>query len=59
MSEDTTKVEVAEVISVGEFAELLGKGPAAVVGELMKNGVMATINGMTGHFIVPLAMGKV
>ena len=44
MSEDTTKVEVAEVISVGEFAELLGKGPAAVVGELMKNGVMATIN---------------
>lgn len=44
MNEELTKVEVPEVISVGEFAELLGKGPAAVVGELMKNGVMATVN---------------
>lgn len=44
MSEELKKVEVGEVISVGEFAELLGKGPAAVVGELMKNGVMATVN---------------
>jgi translation initiation factor IF-2 len=41
---ELTKVEVPEVISVAEFAELLGKGPAAVVGELMKNGVMATVN---------------
>lgn len=44
MSEELTKIEVPEVISVGEFAALLGKGPAAVVGELMKNGVMATVN---------------
>ena len=44
MSEELNKVEVPEVISVGEFAELLGKGPAQVVGELMKNGVMATVN---------------
>jgi translation initiation factor IF-2 len=44
MSEELKKIEIPEVISVGEFAELLGKGAAAVVGELMKNGVMATIN---------------
>lgn len=44
MSEEIKKIEIPQVISVGEFAALLGKGPAAVVGELMKNGVMATIN---------------
>lgn len=44
MSEEVKKIEVPEVISVGDFAAQLGKGPAAVVGELMKNGVMATIN---------------
>jgi len=44
MSQESNKVEVPEIISVGEFAELIGKGPAAVVGELMKNGVMATVN---------------
>ncbi len=44
MSEELKKIEVPEVISVGEFAAQLGKGPAAVVGELMKNGVMATVN---------------
>jgi len=44
MNEELQKIEVPEVISVGEFAELTGKGPAAVVGELMKNGVMATVN---------------
>ena len=44
MNEELPKIEVPEVISVGELAELTGKGPAAVVGELMKNGVMATVN---------------
>lgn len=44
MSEELKKIEISDVISVAEFAALLGKGPAAVVGELMKNGVMATIN---------------
>jgi translation initiation factor IF-2 len=44
MSNEPKKIEIPQVISVGEFAELLGKGPAAVVGELMKNGVMATVN---------------
>lgn len=44
MSDEVKKIEVPEVISVGDFAALLGKGPAAVVGELMKNGVMATVN---------------
>ena len=44
MKEELSKVEAPEVITVGEFASLIGKGPAAVVGELMKNGVMATVN---------------
>ena len=44
MKEELNKVEAPEVITVGEFASLIGKGPAAVVGELMKNGVMATVN---------------
>ena len=44
MNDELKKIEIPQVISVGEFAELLGKGPAAVVGELMKNGVMATVN---------------
>jgi translation initiation factor IF-2 len=44
VKEELNKVEAPEVITVGEFASLIGKGPAAVVGELMKNGVMATVN---------------
>lgn len=44
MENDKKKIEVGKVIKVGEFANILGLGPAAVVGELMKNGVMATIN---------------
>lgn len=43
-SEELKKITIPSTISVGEFAALLGKGPAVVVGELMKNGVMATIN---------------
>lgn len=37
-------IQLPEVITVGDFAERLGLGVAQVVGELMKNGVMATVN---------------
>lgn len=38
------KIMVPEVVSVGEFAGLLGVPVAQVITELMKNGVLATIN---------------
>jgi len=37
-------VKIPKIISVGELAKRLGVSAAAVVSELMKNGVMATIN---------------
>lgn len=37
-------VELPEVISVKEFSEKTGIGPAKVIGELMKNGILANIN---------------
>ncbi len=37
-------VLIPEVIGVGEFAEKLGLPVTRVIGELMRNGVMATIN---------------
>jgi translation initiation factor IF-2 len=36
--------QIPEVIGVGEFAQRLGLPVTRVIGELMKNGVMATIN---------------
>src|ERR1700756_4093450 len=48
MSEPTTtepqSIQIPGIISVGDLAERLGLPVARVVGELMKNGVMATIN---------------
>jgi len=48
MAEKTTAtnqpVLLPEVVGVGEFAEKLGLPVTKVIGELMKNGVMATIN---------------
>jgi translation initiation factor IF-2 len=46
MAETTTqpKVEIAPVVGVGEFAQKLDIPVTRVIGELMKNGVMATIN---------------
>lgn len=47
MAETTTtnqKVAIAPVVGVGEFAEKLGVPVTKVMAELMKNGVMATIN---------------
>lgn len=37
-------IAIPEVIAVGEFADRLGLPVTRVIGELMKNGVMATIN---------------
>lgn len=37
-------VEIPEVINVKEFAEKTGLGVAKVIGELMKNGILANIN---------------
>ncbi len=37
-------IKIPKIISVGELAKKLGVSTASVVGELMKNGVMATIN---------------
>lgn len=47
MAEKTQNIQpisVPEVIGVGEFAQKLGIPVTRVIGELMKNGVMATIN---------------
>lgn len=41
---DPKLVTVPQVIRVSEFADRLGVGVAKVVAELMKNGVMATVN---------------
>lgn len=38
------KVKIPKIITVGELANKLGVSTASVVAELMKNGVMATIN---------------
>lgn len=37
-------VEIPDVISVKEFSEKTGLGAAKVIGELMKNGILANIN---------------
>ncbi len=37
-------VEIASIVGVGAFADKLGIPVTSVIGELMKNGVMATIN---------------
>jgi len=37
-------IEIPEIISVKEFSEKTGIGAAKVIGELMKNGILANIN---------------
>lgn len=44
VKETTSNISVKPVVSVGDFAALLGVSPAKIITELMKNGVMATIN---------------
>lgn len=42
-------VEISENISVKEFAEKLGVSPIKIIGELMKNGILANINQMIDY----------
>src|SRR3954466_6976305 len=44
IQEQQAPITVPEVVGVGEFAHILGLPVTRVIGELMKNGVMATIN---------------
>lgn len=44
MRKKTGMVELPEIISVNEFAQRTGIPVARVIGELMKNGILATIN---------------
>ena len=44
MTQETTTVRLPQAIVVGELATVLGVTPVDVIKELMKNGVMATIN---------------
>ena len=44
IQDNTQTVTIPEVIGVGEFAEKLGLPVTKVIAELMRNGVMATIN---------------
>jgi translation initiation factor IF-2 len=37
-------IEMADLISVKEFAEKTGVNPAKIIGELMKNGILANVN---------------
>lgn len=42
-------VEIPETISVKEFAEKLAVSPIKIIGELMKNGILANINQMIDY----------
>ena len=44
MTQETTTVRIPQAIVVGDLAGVLGVTPVDVIKELMKNGVMATIN---------------
>lgn len=44
MSDTEKNISLPPVVTVSDFAQRLGIGAAQVVGELMKNGVMATVN---------------
>ncbi|MDP4008252.1 MAG: translation initiation factor IF-2 [Candidatus Peregrinibacteria bacterium] len=44
VQERPNTIEIGDTISVKEFAEKTGISPAKIIGELMKNGVLANIN---------------
>jgi len=44
MTQETTTVRIPQAIVVGDLASVLGVTPVDIIKELMKNGVMATIN---------------
>jgi len=43
-TKDVTNIEIADMITVGDLAERLSIPVSRLIGELMKNGVMATVN---------------
>lgn len=43
-SQTASRVSIPAIVSVGDFASALGLPVTRIIGELMKNGVMATIN---------------
>src|SRR4051812_13928183 len=43
-TEDITTIEIEDMITVGTLAERLSIPVSRLIGELMKNGVMATVN---------------
>ncbi|MGE3857042.1 MAG: translation initiation factor IF-2 [Dehalococcoidia bacterium] len=44
MTNTNTQIQIPAAIAVGDLAQMLGVTPVDVIKELMKNGVMATIN---------------
>lgn len=44
VQEKPQTIEIGDTISVKEFAEKTGISPAKIIGELMKNGILANIN---------------
>src|SRR4051812_18676118 len=42
--QETTTIEIEDMITVGTLAERLSIPVSRLIGELMKNGVMATVN---------------
>jgi len=44
LTEDSPEVEIPSIITVRDFAELLGKPVATIIQELMKNGILANLN---------------
>ena len=43
-TQDQTTIEIEDMITVGTLAERLSIPVSTLIGELMKNGVMATVN---------------
>lgn len=52
----TEQLEIGETISVKELAEKTGVSPAKIIGELMKNGILANINQLLDYDTVALIM---
>lgn len=44
ITEDSPEIEIPSIITVRDFAELLGKPVATIIQELMKNGILANLN---------------
>lgn len=44
MEKETEQIQIPEIITVGDFAKRIGLPVSQIISELIKNGVMATIN---------------